>query len=273
MKKIIALYYKYEEEFLVFLAINVIALLLIDIFNDNSNIGVKEVLTAVAAIISSFFLYMAFRENKKRNDILIYEPDYNILEKQVTEQEKKANEEVFFYNISDVMDNLNYPVANLKKITHTNFCLEIYGLFAHIENEVSYKKCLQLLNDSDKIILKEEDVPEAQKLSDALSAINTNIEFLLRYYVELMFLFNSIEKSLIIRERKISLFNRLNKLHREFSIVIEDFENKNSLGYRLREFVMIYVYWNELKKTGSGFDNNYLVPYSFIKKINERFGL
>ena len=41
----------------------------------------------------------------------------------------------------------------------------------------------------------------------------------------------------------------------------------------LREFVLIEVFWNELKKTRSGFDNSFLGPYNFIKKINERFGL
>jgi hypothetical protein len=273
MGKLYRLYQQYEEECLVFLAICVIVLLLMDIFKSNSNIGAKEIVTAVAAITSSFFLYLSFRENRKRLDILIHEPDFNILEKQVSEQEQKVNEEVFTYKLNDITNPLNYPGENLKRIKYNDFCISIYGLFSHIQSLDSYKKCILLLNNQDKVKLNWNDVPAAQRLSNALHTVELNISFLFDYYADLMFLFDSIEKSLIIRERKVSLFKRLNKLHREYSLLLEDYYNENGIGYKLREFKMIFVFLDELKIIGSGFDTNYLVPYTHINKINEKYGL
>ena len=164
-------------------------------FGEYLNEKTAEILIAVAAIVSTIFLFLAFRESKISNEIKIYETDYNLLEKEVTAKEIKAKEEVFFYKISEIVTILNYPEANLKEITFKNFYLDIYGLFKHIEGENSYNKCLLLLNNSDKVTLVSVDVEEAQKLSEALTAVHLNINCLIHYYVGLMLLFNSIEKS------------------------------------------------------------------------------
>jgi tRNA-dihydrouridine synthase len=141
----------------------------------------------------------------------------------------------------------------------------------HIQGQETYKKCMLLLENKDKVDLINNDVADIQKLSTTLTTININISFLLQNYIGIMRLFYAIDKLLTRPEHKKSLYRRLNQLLKEYSILIEDYDNKNGVGYALREFVMITLSWNVLRKSKTSFDNSFLAPYSIIKRINDKY--
>jgi len=82
-------FFKYNNAFVIILII-LIAPLYIIFFGKYLNEKTKNVLIAGAAITSTCFLYFAFKESRKGNELKTQEHFYTILEKQVTEVEAIA---------------------------------------------------------------------------------------------------------------------------------------------------------------------------------------
>ena len=87
MKRIIEWFLKNRFVISAFLSIVIIALLII-IFGVHIDVNSVNILLAFAAVVSTFFLFMTFWETRKANDIKIYEPVFDDLNKKVIEKLK-----------------------------------------------------------------------------------------------------------------------------------------------------------------------------------------
>jgi len=108
MKKILEFITKQILAILVLFFIVVIGLYIIEFAGYVSD-KAERILTVFAAISSTFFLFLAFLESRKSNELKTQEHFYFELEKQVAEIEEKSSHLVFQDTV--YLLRLDYPIS------------------------------------------------------------------------------------------------------------------------------------------------------------------
>lgn len=241
MKKIINFYTNHNEEFLAFLIINVIALLLIDIFKSNTNLGVKDLLTACAAVASTFFLYLAFRETTRQHF-------YKILEQQVTEMTEMVKHQVFINTTSLFTSEEDSIMRKCVTIRYNKFIYPIKTLFNELEQNSDYKLCILLMGEEQKINLASEIALKLGDLQKTLSIIHDNIVKIFTFYIDMTNLYMRIDKFNINSDLKALLVARLNASINEYFLLFEAPDEYALVTKFLSEFAFFEISDNKLKK-------------------------
>lgn len=134
----------------------IIVVVLIDVYGTDISTNTVNVILAVGASASTYFLYLAFKENKKsnvlikeQNKILQAQSKYNDYRNEINELREKGNRLIFSDNDSKfIADKYNAP---LSETNYFNFFQMIYTFYSIIENDSCHQKYIKNLT-SDKII-------------------------------------------------------------------------------------------------------------------------
>ena len=176
-----------------------------------------NMLIAVAAVVSTLLLYLAFHESKKSNYLKIYESEFDRFDKEIRFFEERSKQKLFSATTDKLIESV-FPesIEYLPYITYTNFAsMEI--LLKMIEDNKN-NKCLQKMiwkvgNDGmlmdEYIIMDESIIMESKQISILLKEINKGFSNLERSYYNLVSLSYSIDNSSLLKEQKQLLFSRI----------------------------------------------------------------
>jgi hypothetical protein len=216
-------FFKYSNVFLVILVILIVPLYII-FFGEYINEKIKNILTACAAIFSSCFLFLAFRESRKGNELKTQEHFYTILEKQVTEVESIAKNKVFSSASGVVYPEfyeLNLIKSNLEKIKYNFFIYPLRDALKTIEINDHYRRCIKLIGTEKSKPLDEQTKGDLKHITDTLVYIQKYISKIFMYYSDVWQLYDRIDTFTINIELKKLLIARLNATINEYFLLYD----------------------------------------------------
>jgi hypothetical protein len=228
MEKIFNWLSKYLLEVLVLVMIVVIALYIIH-FAESISDKVEKIITAFAAVVATFFLFLAFREAKKANDLKVYEPVFNELNKKVSEKELKANTKVFAdEHILLIEKALNSNETTLDFVFYSNFVYCFLQTFSLIKSNTKYSDYIKLLDDKNLVKISTDlfDVNELKRAAFVLKILQGGLLLIIMNYIEIYFIYDSVQSSSLLTSQKKLLINRLNKtVDDEFFYILNSLRN------------------------------------------------
>jgi hypothetical protein len=219
-------------------AVVFIMLILFIQYGSDIDDNTTNVIMALGAILSAFFMFLAFKETRKSNEIRLKEDEFQDLKKKVGELEIKANEKLFNdQTIKELSSTVNYSDSKLNNITYSNFIYPFHDLFAHIYNYTNYKECIELFSGTNRYKLNTiGHADDTLKLDVTFDTINKGISLLTTNYFRLYFLYEDIDASSILDERKKYLFNKLNRITDEFRYFFIDQIDKSDASFSTSQF-------------------------------------
>jgi hypothetical protein len=203
-----------------------------------------NILIAVAAIVSTYFLYLAFRESKKGNELKVLEAELQYLEKRVYEQEKISQEKLFSDSDIQYIESI-IPGSHqiLTRIQFSRFVDSLTDLLSLIEKHPNYQEVLHKYS-SNSSVLKPEDKNNTKliELSTTFGIIQNRFnEVTFSNFMEKSNLYNSIHYSSILREQKELFINRLNKVSWDFSVMTKYFNNDAPVLETIKNFIVFRI--------------------------------
>jgi len=177
---------------------------------DYLNSQTINILIALAAIVSTCFLYLAFRESRKANELKRNEPLFENYKNEIAELEAQSRECIFTEDaLQFLSDQIKFKVDFLKMFTFGRFLSPFLRLFTLLNSNENYKNILNCIGDSKQACI---DNGISQDMGSALNKIYIAIIRLSSYYSKTHFLYSSIDRSEIDTKHKILLFEKLNDL-------------------------------------------------------------
>jgi hypothetical protein len=270
MKKFIKLLSEYTFPTLVLILIIVVGLYIIK-FAPSVSDKAEKLIASFAAVAATFFLYLAFMESKKSNELATQEHYYFELEKQIIEIERIAEKRVFNDSSIIKLSEIKFPVQILETIRYANFIYGIKGLYSHLEIDKSYQKCKSLIGDIKSIEIDNQTMQELRYIINLMSFLNDQLGKLLIYYTDVTDIYGRIDSFKLSRDLKKLLIARLNATMTEYFLL---FEPQNEYIELAKYFTNFYFYQskgNTLIKKGVGVHVEVRVFYNIIKKIRDSY--
>lgn len=273
MKKIISWLLKDFNSIGVVLIILIVPLYII-YFAEYLNGKSVNILIAVAAMVSTLLLYLAFRESKKSNDLKIYETEFDRLEKEIYKYEQRSRQKLF----SETTDKMLMSVVPQTKeylpyIDYMNFAA-IKVILQQIETNERYLYVIQLLGDRDSSVLptNERIIMESNQISILLKEINKGFRRLNWNYTNIFMTLYSIENSALIKEQKQLLISRIQPSLYDYDKISKSIDTLDEYGILLRDFKMFEITSNDqVKKSESLYTSYFPMDNDFIQSTLERY--
>jgi hypothetical protein len=181
---------------------------------DYLNSQAINILIALAAIVSTCFLYLAFRESRKANELKRNEPLFENFKNEIAQLEAQSRECIFNEDALQLLsDRIKFKVDFLKMFTFGRFLLPFERLFTLLNSNENYKFILKSIGKSQQVGINN---GISQDMGSALNQIYIAIIRLSSYYSKTHFLYSSIDRSEIDTKHKILLFEKLNVLDSDF---------------------------------------------------------
>jgi hypothetical protein len=228
----------WKNKWIIFISIAIFVIIVLFIlYGSDIDDNTTNVLMASGSLFSALFMFLAFKENRKGNEIRLKEDEFQDLKERVHELEAKGNEKLFNEHIvMELSSTLNYSDSELQNITFTNFIYPFHGLYAHIFNYTNYKACIELFSGTNRYKLNKDNEVNTLKLSEIFKTINKAIALLTKNYFKLYFLYEDIDVSSVHEERKKYLFNKLNRITDEYRYFFIDEIDKSDMSFNTNQF-------------------------------------
>lgn len=236
LKKVIR--WLWKNKWIIFISISIFVIIVLFIlYGSDIDGNTTNVLISFGSLLSAFFMFLAFKETRKSNEIKLKEDEFQDLKEKVRELEIKANEQVFNEHIiTELSSALNYSDSELQNSTYSNFIYPFHGLFAQIFNYTDYKTCIELFSGTNRYQLNKDNEGNTLKLSGIFETINKAIALLMKNYFKLYFIYEDIDLSSVHEERKKYLFNKLNRITDEYRYFFIDKIDKSDLSFNTNQF-------------------------------------
>jgi hypothetical protein len=258
----------YLNEILVLLIIIVIALYIIKFANVVTD-KAETLITSFAAIASTFFLFLAFRESKLNNKLKLNEPFFRMFENEISELKIKSDNPIF-PQTKGLSYSLNYPESDLKDIKFKNISNSIPILLLHVLNNTKYFDYLKILNTN---YVTDPNDEEVKRLCFGLTRIWLGFQSVVLYYSEVLLRARMIEQSNLEDEQKKYLLNQLDYINYDLVQLHDDIKNKNAFGNIAKDFVIFdYDTKDTLIKSDFELDFNLIIEIHYkIKEITSKY--
>lgn len=220
---------KYVSVLNAFLIINILTLIIID-FGINFTDKSIDILVAVAAIITTFFLFLAFRESKKANDFNISQPLFEEFNYQIENLKFKLEEDLLGdFTIDYINRYIRNKLIKPHDITFSKFIFPLRSIYLEISRNELYKQYMEKLVLSDRVALPDdEDICDKLKSQTIIFLdIQISILSLFHNYVRIFRLYRSIDQSLLLKLQKQILFSRLDKISTEYELISTIMDNND----------------------------------------------
>lgn len=203
------------------LLIIVLALLIIDfgIYLTDKSINI---LVAIAAIMASFFLFLAFRESKKANDFNISQPLFEEFNYQIENLKLKSEEDLLRdFTMNYINQHIKNKLVKPHDITFSKFIFPLKKLYTEIAQTTLYNQYMERLGFADSASLPDDEdtIDKLKSLTIIFQGIQISILYLFHNYIRISRLYKSIDQSILFKIQKQILFSRLDKLCSEYDII------------------------------------------------------
>ncbi|MGA1978438.1 MAG: hypothetical protein ABSG89_11365 [Bacteroidales bacterium] len=269
IKKINDWFIKSSTIFIVILFIAIIPLYII-FLGKYINDKIVNILVALAAIISTYFLYLAFREAKKANELKINEPLLNQFDKEVTELENKSNNTIFSADGAKLLSIcIDYNVNIILLMTYSSYYSTLITLIDRIDENDNYREIIKQLGNYERLFINEEN---DKNIGIALNKISTAMMSITSNYSSIYYKYYTIDNSDIEAKHKVFLFNRLSKLRNEHIKLINDLTKDTDNGKMLKNMTFLYYNYADTITKAPMPDFNYIVMLNgLIDKIQTKY--
>jgi hypothetical protein len=263
----------------------IILAVLIDIYGTDISTNTVNVIVAVAAGASTFFLYLTYKESKKSNDLIIYKSVFDELNNKVTEKILKANAQVFSNeNSKYILETINSDNISVEFVTYSLFIFDIFDVITFIKTKTKYADYIKLLDNKESAVIPSKYISftELNKQSLLINIIHNGIFLIIINYIEIYFIYNSIHTSSLHKSQKSLLINKLNSItDNELYYLIkailnepvsgdEDIQELYECCNELKQFVFFDLgVPNKIIKSDSNFD--YISPAFDYTKIKAQY--
>jgi hypothetical protein len=277
MKKFIDRLFKDFNSIIIILIILIVPLYII-YFGKYLDDKTVNILIAVAAIVSTCFLYLAFRESKKSNQLKIYEVEFSYLENRVREQEKKANERIFSSEDIEFINDI-IPLSRdlLKNVTYSRFVHTLSAVFSTVEKDPTYILIKEKYGkNGHHFVPIDKNGSKIIELSSALEKLQMSIfRVASESFMDIAILYKSIHYSSILKEQKELLINRLNRISADYSYLAKNKDKESEVLSVLKNFKNFEVTANgeinEVKIRNSGFLDSFFYESFGFEDIMEQY--
>lgn len=266
-------FFKYNNVFVVILLILIVPLYII-FFGEYFTEKTKNILTACAAIFSSCFLFLAFRESRKGNELKTQEHFYTILEKQVTEVELIATNKVFSFASGVVYPEfyeLNLIKSSLEKIRYNYFMYPIKDVLILIEKNDHYRRCMKLIGTDKTIPLDLTTLTDLKHITDTMNFIQKYISKIFMYYSDVWQLYDRIDTFTINIELKKLLIARLNATINEYFLLFDVAKEFSEINKYISEFAFFEISNTTLVSKNCALHVDIKVFINNINTIKEKY--
>ncbi len=211
------------------LLIILISLLIIDfgIYLTDKSI---DILIALAAITSTFFLYLAFMESKKANDYNTSQPLFAEFEHQIEQFRILSKDDLLSdYTKDHINRHIKKGLLKDNGITFAKFIYQLKDLYKEITKTAVFNQYMGRLgfakttpapNDKDDYI-------KIQIMTIIFHDIQISILLLFFNYRRIYKLYESINKSVLLKSQKQILYTRLDKLYPEYELISKAMIDQN----------------------------------------------
>jgi hypothetical protein len=262
---------EYILEILVILLIIVIGLYIINYAESFSSKAVN-LITSIAAAISTFFLFLAFRQSKLSNDLKISEPFFNKIVKEISDIENKSNENAF----SDpsgklVSQHINYSDIKIRDFTYQNFAVSLLDLITHIEDNTKYPIIIDSLLNKRALDIKDVTAEDYKGIRTVLDRIRFYHASFMLLYTKIYMKYSEIHNSDLNLKHKKFLFEKLDKLCTSHDIIHDIFRRNQDSFAPFRDFKIISTYDDDNVQI-TKLDYGYLLNiYDRINEIKTKY--
>lgn len=270
MKKISEFISKHILAIQVLMLLVVIGLYIIE-FSSYISEKAEKILTAFAAVSSTFLLFLAFLENRRSNELKTQEHFYFEVEKEVTEIEERIDHLVF--SDTDYILQLDYPIS-IQKFNQIKYYKFIYGfkeIFEILEKDSDYNYCKEIILNNTSVKIDSETSKRLQSINVLMTYLQRNIGNILTLYLEVVAMFNRIDKFNIEINLKKLLTARLNAILTEFDLINEGPNEYAEVANYLFEFKLFAIKNSSLTTKNASVLSNLRVFYSIMKPIREKY--
>jgi hypothetical protein len=268
MKKFVKLITENLSPILVLLLISVIVLYILHFAEAFTDKAIK-IITAFAAGTSTFFLYLAFTQNKKSNELKTQEHFYSELEKQVTNFENIAEKTVFVENNYLLDFYLPFPIELTGKIKYIYFIYPIKDIFLSLEKDSSYQYCLKKIGKETSVKL--DDDYEVKEVLLVMSFLRDNFQKIFIFYIEALQIYERIDQIKLEEDLKKLLVARLDANMTEYFLLFNAQNEFESIYHFLLNFTFFKLDGRTLTKIDPGLILGFTPVYENIKKISEKY--
>jgi hypothetical protein len=211
MKKIFVWFLNHLFEIIVLFIIIVIVLYII-YFAESISDKAEKIITAFAATATSFFLFLAFLQSKKSNELTINKPKFDYLENEVNEVLKKGDEEVLSQErIEYLVKVTKFPEPFLHLIIFNVFDNHLTAVLKFIKSNTNYQTYFDLLGQNVKVSLKDKPLlhDDANELSLVFQIIRACTLEIYLYYNSIYTTCKRIHTSLLEKKHREILIEKL----------------------------------------------------------------
>jgi hypothetical protein len=229
MEKITSWFLKNVSVLNTLLILIVIALLIIDfgIYLTDKSI---DILILMAAISSTFFLFLAFRESKKANDYNISQPLFEEFEHQIRDLKLKSEEDLFNdFTIKYINRYVKNELVEPHDFTFSKFIFPLKDLYTEIAKTTLFNQCIERLGlaESASIPDDKDTLDKVKSFTILFQTIQISVLYLYHNYARIFGLYKSIDQSILFKIQKQILFAKLDKLCSEYEIISTAIINKD----------------------------------------------
>ena len=229
-----------------------------------------DILVALAAITSTFFLFLAFKESKKANDYNTSQPLFEEFDHQIEQFKAIAKDDLFSdFTKSYINRYIKKDLLKNNEITYSKFIYPLKNLYKEITKTAIYDQYMSKLgfakstlipNDTDDIIL-------VQSMTIIFQGIQISILLLFNNYKRIYRLYESIDKSVLFISQKQILFTRLDKLYQEYEIISKAMIDKDPELEKVISFNTFKIDNDLIDRFSINFHDQMKNIYDNIKKI------
>lgn len=257
---------KFETEIIVSLIIAIAGLYII-YFGKYIAEKPINVLLAIAAITSSIFLWLAFRESRRGNNLIIYQKLYDEFWDKITNQEKIMGTRVFSNNESLNRNYINIPT----NLTYRSYAISLIAVLKSfkkgIDDQSVYSKNWSNDTESGSFINLRNFIDNIKIIKESNNAYTDRI-------FEISSLYKKIDKSNLDIDQKTLLIERLYLLSQDYTNFCLKINKKEFLDLKSLTIPLL-IGDNENKWRVSSGDNiiqgSFFVPYNTIDELNNKY--
>jgi hypothetical protein len=261
IKQLYMWFHNHMKEILVLIIIILIALYVVQFSEIIISDKAETMLTAIAAVASTFFLYLTFREPTR-------EHLYTILEKQVSEIETIVEKHVFQ---DDMVIHFDSYAKDLQRIKYGYFIYPIYNVLKRLKDEKHYVEAMALLDGKPFCDITNETEYDLYTIKQNMKYFKENFEKIFQFYFDVMKLYTRIDNFNFNTTLKKLLVARLNAVLTEHFFLYEPPTDYVKMTEFIKEFKFIVTDINMMKKTNNGLTKDLTSHHNILLKIRERY--
>lgn len=232
----------------------------------------ENIIVCIAAITSTIFLYLSFREARKANQLKKSDLIISDFQDEIFKADKELSKPYF-----DVSEEQKYQFALLKNITFKKFTKDLRGFVKQIINDNDFLHCEMLLSNCDNYEFNDNtSYNQIKSLLKCLVKVNYFIANLVLKEMEYLRLLKAIDSSNIETVHKEILMKNADNIYADVIVFHYAYNRKEEFHDNINRIRLMHLENNKLIKVQpfslNAYDETvyFVIQELRIKYINEK---